>query len=134
MIYLSLAYHWLTGLIRQMMCCSLVFTWTQYQDVFNKGSNIWPNCKGQHTAFSALSSFSLHHVRQNCYSNFLKILLFRYMSLWAGESERIFYIAFMTSLTFQLLALTPAFRDPDTICKLPLSISASFGSSFFPLL
>ena len=51
------------------------------------------------------------------------------MSLQAGESERIFHIAFMTSSTSPSLALTPAFREPDTICKLQLPISTSFGSS-----
>ena len=69
-------------------------------------------------AFSAVSSFSTHCVPQKRCGNFPEMLLFRSMSIRAGKSERIFHIAFLTSLTFKSLALTPAFRDPDTICKL----------------
>ena len=90
-------------------------------------------CGQTKIVFSAVSSFLTHRVPQNRWGNFPEMLLFRYMSLRAGESETIFHIAFMTSLTFQSLALTPAFRGPDTICKLQLPISASFSSSFFPL-
>ena len=82
---------------------------------------------------SAVSSFSTHRVLQNCCGNFPEMLLIRYMSLRAGGSERIFHIAFVTSLTFQSLELIPAFRDPYTICRLQLPILASFGSSFSSL-
>ena len=81
------------------------------------------------STFFAVSSFSTYHVPQNHCCNFLEMLLFRYMSLRAGEIE-IFHIAFTTSLTFQSLELTPAFTEPDKICKLQLPISARFGLSF----
>ena len=82
------------------------------------------------STFFAVSSFSTYHVPQNHCCNFLEMLLFRYMSLRAGEIERILHIAFTNSLTFQSLELTPAFREPDKIYKLQLPISASFGLSF----
>ena len=47
-------------------------------------------------AFSAVSSFPTHYVPQNLCGNFTEMLLFRYMSPQAGESERIFLISFMT--------------------------------------
>ena len=47
-------------------------------------------------AFSSVSSFSTHRVPQNLCGNLTEMLLFRYMSPQAGESERIFLISFMT--------------------------------------
>ena len=84
-------------------------------------------------AFSPVSSFSTNRGPQNRCASFPETLLFTCMSIRAGESERIFHITFMTSRTFQSLALTPAFRGSGTICKLQLPISANFGSSFSSL-
>ena len=112
-----------------MTCCPLLI----YLDTAKK-CLIRATISGQtKITLSAVSLFSTHHVPQNYCGNFLEIFFFRYMSLRARESERIFDIAFMTSLTFQSFALTSLFRDPDTICKLQLPMSASFGSSFSSL-
>ena len=84
-------------------------------------------------ALSAVSSFSTQHVAQNFKGNFPDMLSFKYSSLLAAKSDRSFHIDFIILSISQLVSVTPALSDPETICKLQLPMSARQGSSFASL-
>ena len=72
-----------------------------------------------------------HHFQPIMYHKTVVVISQKYCS-WGICPRRVrknFPHCFHDFINFPSLALTPAFRDPETICKLQLPISTSFGSS-----